>query len=361
MDILIVYASSGRGLKKDADILQSTITSMGHDCRVENLPPTSEWRSRLSHYRYRLISRYLPKSVGNLYYNIRAAIAKAKPCKSKVELVIHLENLQLSNLNRSRNHWLIPNQEWFIESRLPYLRFVDRIQCKTRHAVEVFSRLHSNAAYLGFTGTEKASSPRLADKAPNLAIHIAGNSQFKGTRAVLDCWLQHPEWPKLIVISQHLKASDYSSDNIEIASNLTNQEIEMLWQKARFAVLPSEVEGYGQVLAEALANGCVTVTTDAPPMNELVEECRGYLAEPEENQPFRLGTRFKVSKRSLQKVIDKALSESPEHLDRIAHNATQWYALNHQAFLSRLTKAVNELAEQPQDQSGRAPQEKPVR
>lgn len=361
MDILIVYASSGRGLRKDADILQSAITSMGHDCRVENLPPTPEWRSRLSHYRYRLISRYLPKSVGNLYYNIRAAIAKAKPCKSKVELVIHLENLQLSNLNRSRNHWLIPNQEWFIESRLPYLRFVDRIQCKTRHAVEVFSRLHSNAAYLGFAGAEKASSPRLADKDPTLAIHIAGNSQFKGTHAVLDCWRQHPEWPRLTVISQHLKASDYSSDNIEIASNLTDQEIEILWQKARFAVLPSEVEGYGQVLAEALANGCVTVTTNAPPMNELVEDCRGYLAEPEENQPFRLGTRFMVSKRSLEKVIDKALSESPEHLDRIAHNATQWYALNHQAFLSRLTKAVNELAEQPQDQSGTTPQEKPVR
>ncbi|BEH14470.1 glycosyltransferase [Marinobacter shengliensis] len=361
MDILIVYASSGRGLAKDADILQSAITSMGHDCQVEHLPPTPEWQSRLSHYRYRLLSRYLPSSVGNLYYTTRAAIARTPPRQARADLVIHLENIRLSYLNRGKSHWLIPNQEWFIESRLPYLRFIDRIQCKTKHAVGIFSQFHSKSTYLGFTGAAKSNAPDPAEKDLNLAIHIAGNSQFRGTGVVLDCWLQHPEWPRIMVVSQHLNPADYSCSNIEIASNLTDQEIEALWQKASFAILPSEVEGYGQVLAEALANGCVTVTTDAPPMNELVEECRGYLAEPEENQPFRLGTRFKVSKRSLEKVIDKALSESPEHLDRIAHNATQWYALNHQAFLSRLTKAVNELAEQPQDQSGRAPQGKPVR
>lgn len=288
-------------------------------------------------------------------------MAKALPRDTKADLVIHLENLRVSCLNRGKCHWLIPNQEWFIESRLPYLRFVDRIQCKTQHAVDVFSRFHPSSTYLGFTGAAKIPSSELLKKDRNLAIHIAGNSLFKGTHTVLNCWLRHPEWPKLIVVSQHLKASDYHSDNIQIVSNLTDQEMEALWNKAGFAILPSEVEGYGQVLAEALANGCVTVTTDAPPMNELVEKCRGYLAEPEENRPFRLGTRYTVSNSSLEKVIETAFSASPEHLDRIAHNATQWYALNHQAFLSRLTTAINEPAELPQDQSGPAPQEKPVR
>lgn len=360
MNILIVYANSGRGLEKDSRILAEALADMGHQCEFECLPPTQESQNRLSHYRYRLFKKYLPDAFGNLYYVCRTTISKAKIGPTKSDLVIHLENLRLSHLGRGHRHWLIPNQEWFIESRLPYLRGIDRILCKTRHATEIFSRYHTDASYLGFTGGPELTKPDLSGKNYQLALHVAGNSQFKGTKTVLDCWLRHPEWPKLVVVSQHLEASDYESQNIDVRRNLTDQEMEALWREAGFAIQPSEVEGYGQVLAEALANGCVTVSTDAPPMNELIENGRGYLADPGQSRTFRLGTRYITSPQSLEMTIDTALNATQDALECISANACQWYALSHDAFLEKLRVAVSDCTNHSPDQPVHESQENPT-
>ncbi|MET4024647.1 hypothetical protein ABIE59_000152 [Marinobacter sp. MBR-99] len=343
MDILIVYASSGRGLRKDALILESALNSLGHNCQVEPLPPTSEWQNQLSHYRYQLLSKYLPEPFGRLYYALMNGIARSISGRSKSDLVIHLQNPRVSQLRRGKRHWLIPNQEWFIESLLPYLPSIDRILCKTQHAAEIFSRYHSDVMYLGFTGGSDISKPCTSGKNYRLALHVAGNSQFKGTSAVLACWSRHPEWPKLVVVSQHIDSSDYPNQNIEILSNLTDKEMKELWREAGFAILPSEVEGYGQVLAEALENGCVTITTNAPPMNELIEKSRGYLAEPNNSRTFRLGTRYMVSEQSLDATINTAINAMPATLEETSANAEQWYSSNHKAFTENLRAAISEL------------------
>lgn len=361
MNILIVYANSGRGLEKDSRILAEALADMGHHCEFECLPPTQERQNRLSHYRYRLFKKYLPDAFGNLYYVCRTTISKAKIGPPKSDLVIHLENLRLSHLGRGRRHWLIPNQEWFIESRLPYLRGINRILCKTRHATEIFSRYHTDVSYLGFTGGPELTKPDLSGKNYQLALHVAGNSQFKGTKTVLDCWLRHPEWPKLVVVSQHLEASDYASQNIDIRSNLTDQEMEALWRNAGFAIQPSEVEGYGQVLAEALANGCVTVSTNAPPMNELIENSRGYLAQPVQTRTFRLGTRYMISSQSLEMAVSTAFNETQETLELISSKATEWHASNHEAFIQKLRVAVREISERSPGQSIHDSQGNPAR
>jgi hypothetical protein len=31
-------------------------------------------------------------------------------------------------------------------------------------------------------------------------LHVRGKSGLKHTKQLLDCWLQHPEWPRLTVI-----------------------------------------------------------------------------------------------------------------------------------------------------------------
>ncbi|MGP9831194.1 glycosyltransferase [Marinobacter sp. NSM] len=353
MDILIVYASSGRGLRKDALILESALNSLGHNCQVDPLPPTPEWQNQLSHYRYQLLSKYLPKPFRRLYYALRNGIAKSISGQSKSDLVIHLENPRISQLRRGKRHWLIPNQEWFIESRIPYLQSIDRILCKTQHAAEIFSRCHSDVLHIGFTGGSAISGPCTSDKNYRLALHVAGNSQFKGTTAVLSCWSRHPEWPKLVVVSQHVDSSDYPHQNIEIRSNLTDKEMKALWQEAGFAILPSEVEGYGQVLAEALENGCVTITTNAPPMNELIDKSRGYLVEPNNTRTFRLGTRYMISEQSLDTTINTAINETQETLERTSANAEQWYSSNHKAFIENLRVAVSDLVEQPADKYSR--------
>jgi hypothetical protein len=240
MDVLIVYANSGRGLQKDARILEAALQRLGHQTRQVRLPPTPLWRSRLSVYRFKALKRFCPGFLSKLFYRSQVASLRLLKPGQQSDLVIHLENVWVSQLTAGRHHWLIPNQEWFIESRLPYLSFINRILCKTNHAVTIFSALHSDTQYLGFTGGEIGAQTGSEKKDYRLALHVAGNSQFKGTQRVMACWQRHPEWPELVIVSQHLDTTPAA--NIRVEKNLTNNELNTLWAQAGFAVLPSEVE-----------------------------------------------------------------------------------------------------------------------
>ncbi|MGC8119088.1 glycosyltransferase [Marinobacter sp. VGCF2001] len=356
MDVLIVYANSGRGLQKDARIMEAALQRLGHQARQVQLPPTPLWRSRLSAYRFKALERLCPGFLSKLFYRTQIALLRLLHTGQRADLVIHLENLWISQLAAGRRHWLIPNQEWFIESRGPYLSFINRILCKTHHAVSIFSALHSDTRYLGFTGGEIGARTGLERKDYCLALHVAGNSQFKGTQRVIECWQKHPDWPELVIVSQHQDTS--SAANIRIEKSLTNTELNTLWAQAGFAVLPSEVEGYGQVLAESMANGCITITTDAPPMNELVGEDRGILAEVERKLTFRLGTRYLVSEQALEQSIQAAIDQPPATLAHMSRLAIEWYSINHEQFLSRLESQLKDLVAPPLDQSA---QESPER
>ncbi|RBP71947.1 glycosyltransferase [Marinobacter nauticus] len=358
MDVLIVYANSGRGLQKDASILEAALHQLGYQARQVQRPPTPAWRSRLSAYRFKALERFCPGFLRKLFYRSQVASLKLLKPAQQADLVIHLENVWVSQLTAGRHHWLIPNQEWFVESRLPYLSFINRILCKTNHAVAIFSALHSNTHYLGFTGGEIGAQTGSEKKDYRLALHVAGNSQFKGTQSVLSCWQRHPEWPKLILVSQHLEPTSCSASNIEIKPTLTSNELIALWAQAGFAILPSEVEGYSQTLAESMANGCITITTNAAPMNELVEEDRGFLAEVEGKLTFRLGTRYFVSEQALERSIQTAIDQQPDTLENMSRLAIEWYLTNHKQFLSRLEHQLNGLAAPPLDQSA---QESPGR
>ncbi|WP_372966664.1 glycosyltransferase [Marinobacter sp.] len=351
MNIQIVYAGSGLGLKKDAQILMAALTAMGHTCHQSELPPTPAWRNKLSHFRHRFMTRYLPKPVDHLYHTLSRRLKTSATKTIKADLVIHLENIRPSHLDCSAKHWLIPNQEWFIESRTSYLRFVDRVLCKTQHATTIFSGLHPNTHYLGFTGVTKEGPHQNPDKDFQLAVHVAGNSQFKGTKPLLNCWRQHPEWPNLVLISKHSGDNPPHPDNIKIHKSLTDQDLSELWQHAGFAIIPSEVEGYGQVLAEAMSHGCVTITTDAPPMNELIDKTRGFLVTPTHTQPFRLGTRYFVSQEEIEKTMAEALQASDASLRKMSDAARLWYQNNHAEFLQRLQQQINQITEQPHAQS----------
>ncbi|WP_227537478.1 glycosyltransferase [Marinobacter litoralis] len=348
MKIRVVYAGSGRGLQKDAEILSMALTQLGHKCELCCVPPTPPWRNKLSRLRGLAFERTLPKAVASRYYLCRRwLMVRLSRSARDINLVIHLENVRPSELHLNATHWLIPNQEWFIESRLPYLRFIDQILCKTHQAVEIFSSKHSNSRYLGFTGSICPDNPEPLHKDYELALHVAGNSQFKGTDALVNCWKDHPEWPKLVVVSQHLQGVSALSTNIQHHQSLPEKDLTVLWEKAGLAIIPSEVEGYGQVLAEAMAHGCVTITTDAPPMNEVIHRKRGFLITPLRNEPFRLGTRYFVSQTAIEKAMAEVLNVNEHTLKELSTASITWYRSNHSEFIQRLQAYLNQITRQP--------------
>jgi hypothetical protein len=342
MNIAIILSGSGRGLQKDADILSATLTAMGHSCRQIKITPAPEWQKRASHYRFRLVNSLFPARYQPLFYKFwRRAITFGKHQPS-ASLIIHLQNVHPRYLTNNAQHWLIPNQEWFIPARQPYLMFMNQVLCKTHHAVSIFSRLHSSTHYLGFTSSPAAEPLPAADKNFKAFLHVAGNSQFKGTAALVTCWAQHSEWPKLIVVSNHFPIKKgMLPANITHYENLAEKELISLWQQAGLAIIPSEVEGYGQVLAEAMSYGCITITTNAPPMNELVAENRGILIPARKAGKFRLGTLYQVTPEGIEQAVEQAMRVDQASLHTLSESAISWHRDNHLAFEQRLSGFIS--------------------
>ena len=59
--------------------------------------------------------------------------------------------------------------------------------------------------------------------------------------------------------------------------HLSDGELRRLQNSHRFHLCPSQTEGSGHYLVEALSVGATTLTLDAAPMNELVTADRGLL------------------------------------------------------------------------------------
>lgn len=346
----IIYTLSGRGLTKDADLLKETIRSLGHEVSVKALPPQHPRVRDLSGKWGRAKKRLPSTRALELTNSLQRAIRRLFSIKTRnAGLVIHLENIHPHHINPRCPNWLIPNQEWFRTERSHYLTDIDAVLCKTHVAESRFKNLHGKVEFLGFStpGAGQAVTPQLHQKQPGAYLHVAGSSLSKGTSAVIGAWERHPEWPTLTIVANNRLVEGVLPANIKLKKNLSPDELKQLWRHASVAVIPSEVEGYGQVLGEAMLAGAIVVTTDAPPMNELVTTSRGYLVPWSEDRPWRLGTRYKVTADNLERCLLKVLAEPREILDAKALEAHRWALDNHQAFVERMGKFLASVTPQP--------------
>lgn len=175
------------------------------------------------------------------------------------------------------------------------------------------------------------------------ALHVAGNSGFKGTEVLIRVWRKHPEWPTLTLVCNQLPDNNELPKNIEVLSNITDDDLTALWATAGIAILPSEVEGFGQILVEAQAYGCVVVTTDAPPMNEVVNPEFGILVPYCSTEAFRMGTRYFVDPQELEQAIHCLLTLPRQNLQVMSTNAIQHSRENHELFINRVSNLLVEL------------------
>ncbi len=209
-------------------------------------------------------------------------------------------------LECAKESYFIPNQEWI---RDDVLRNIDRckaVLCKTRYAESIFSKRGFNAKYVGFTSCDYFDSG--VDKDYNGFIHVAGRSHLKGTRVLLDLWRENPQWPKLLLISRDPFHEQLISANVELRSDfIPESEYIYLINKYGIHLCPSETEGFGHYIGEALACQSLVVTVDAPPMNELVSKEHGVLASFRDKEAMGFGERYYVDKTSLTECIESIL------------------------------------------------------
>ena len=263
---------------------------------------------------------------------IQANTNKSKLKFDKVNLQIFIEHIFLEHpldMFPAEKSYIFVNQEYIQDWDIA--RMLDKTViplCKTQESLKTLRKLGiMSSKYVGFGNNRQFKYIDSITKCPHLFIHIVGASPMKGTRILIDTWIQkkinHPlvitannksfgntnlfnYWkslkPKLKTLPESIlkkweewKKITNSNGNSNGNHNTTQSSlpqfesiescsvyfcntvldynvIQFLQSIADVHMCPSLIEGWGQYIDEGRRAKAVVLTLDAAPMNELISD-----------------------------------------------------------------------------------------
>jgi len=331
----IVSWDSG-GLSTDIDILSDSLKRAGCNVRYKGR------RHRTP--RNRLHSLWMTAGV---WISKQWSEITNRP---QFEVNFFLESVFPEYVPLARVNTLLVNPEWFRDEIYDHLPSLDFLLCKTPDGVETVRELDIEARNIGFSSPDKRlPQARQADESLR-CLHLSGQSALKGSEAVVEAWSRHPEWPELTVVRREKRYGGESAPPLQQLSNVTymtefvpDEQLQKLQNECEIHVIPSLAEGYGHVIGEAVSCAAVVITTDAPPMNELVDRSRGFLVRVERTErKFRSKLNY-VSVNDLERNLNTVFAMSSEERLRIGENAREWFEAQQAGFDLAIRDLVDEL------------------
>jgi len=309
--INIIARTNGVGLDRDVDLIHDTLASAGFDVTVSHCRAISPLRSLF-------------------------------PGKPQFDTNIFLERVFPRWLGSAKKNLLIPNQERFPKRHIKHLKKIDRILCKSHHAEQIFSDLGFSTSFISFTSTDLIDTSITPDY--QSFFHLAGRSTLKGTETILELWNKHPDWPTLTIVQCQENAPSSVPSNVKLITDyIPHDEIKTLLNQHGVHLCTSLSEGWGHYIVEAMSCKATVITTNAPPMNELITPARGIPIDYKHSEPRHLGTNFHISPSKLESQIQQLLLMKPEQKRNYGENARQWFEENDQAFRENLPKLIATL------------------
>lgn len=314
-NIRIISRDNGVGLSRDMALVAALFRDAGHAVEV------------VAYGGNRTLDRCM-----EIGHRVRHALGR------RVDMQIFLERVYHRFLSLADCNLLIPNPEWFQPAWQRFLPRFDAVLCKTQHGAHAFAALGCEVREIGFT-SDDVFDPGVARV--RQFFHLAGRSSAKGTQVVLDAWERHPEWPQLVVV-QNPKTAVRRMALANVSHRLEYlgaDELRQLQNASLFHLCPSEMEGFGHYLNEAMSVGAIVLTTDGAPMNELVSADDGVLLTPSARIPEGLAERFVVDVAAIEAGVTRALAFDDAELERRRAGARQ-------RFLERDARFRNTLVPQ---------------
>lgn len=181
--------------------------------------------------------------------------------------------------------------DYYTEKTLKWFNMYDFLFCNTHRHIEAMD-MHPQSFYIKWGVDVDLYKP--ADRHENssevIFFHSVGMSPRKGTdiliRAFIDGELYHKS--KLIIHTQIpiTKVSDFDDNDLD---NYNIQVIHKtvtapgLYHMGDVYVYPTKLDGLGLTMYESLASGLPVITTDYPPMNEVIDSSVGKLVKVRRN------------------------------------------------------------------------------
>lgn len=198
------------------------------------------------------------------------------------------------------------NLEWFQSSWARDLPRIHQLWAKSAEAHAVYQRMRLRQSTLTGFLSRDLNDPTVPREAT--ALHLRGHSDFKNTQAVIEAWRRDPKLPPLTIISSvPLEAPSH----VRVLGRLTDAELRVEMNRAAFHVCPSQAEGWGHYITEAMSVGAMVVTVDASPMNEHIAREWGILVPPSSTGRHGMASAHGVSSRAIGDAVRQAAS-TPE-------------------------------------------------
>ncbi|MEO7433545.1 MAG: glycosyltransferase [Dokdonella sp.] len=319
----LISWDNGVGLSRDLDLLAEALAAGGAHVHF----------TRRGRGTWRKLGRPLKVFAQTAWQAIRHR------GRARFDLNIMLEHVFPEYLRWARATAFIPNPEWCTPSDVAALDRVALVLAKTHAAERLFAAHSTASAYIGFTSPDRLDRDVARQRT---FFHLAGRSGNKGTEPLLALWRAHPEWPTLTVVQSPRTAKPGAA-----AANIRHRvdyvadgELRALQNAHRFHLCPSETEGFGHYLVEAMSVGAVALTLDAAPMNELVQPDRGILVPASRTGTQNLATTHFFDERAMSAAIEQMIGMSADEVDLRGCAARAWYETNSAAFPQRLLDTV---------------------
>jgi hypothetical protein len=267
----------------------------------------------------------------------------------RADINIFFETVSKSLFKYADINVLIPNQEWYYRTWVPYLEDIDFIFVKTKYAEDLFRSLVSKrkeiVKMIGWKSLDHESNKEQKDFSHFL--HLCGRSKHKQTQLMIDYW--EPDFPKLTIVYSprdvSLKQREDLSNIEYITKRLTDEELTALMNKCGVHLCCSETEGYGHYIHEAKSCSAVVITTNAPPMKNYIDESSGFLVKFSEKKALKkqLGSRYVIDKEDFQKTIRTVQNTDMKILKKMGNEARESYSKEARYFDNDIKDVMVEL------------------
>ncbi len=295
----IFSINNGRGLEADRIILKSALELFG--CEV----------------------------IDKEYYNL---IQDDEP---RVDVNIFINTIFPQFFSCAKFNWFIPNPECYWQDP-NLLENVDLILARTIEVEKIFQPLVKKIYFLGFSSYDCYRDDIL--KNSYSCLHLAGGSNRKGSHSVEEAWLNKEKMPPITVIGYKMFNEDMC-----LLQRVPTDKLRYFQNSLGIHVCPSEVEGYGHYIMEAMSAKAVVITTNAAPMNEFIQDPRCLVAYYKKF-PCALGIRYFVEPEKLMEIVQNIILLSEEELREIGDKNRDVYLKKTEEFYTNLENLLIQTA-----------------
>ena len=158
------------------------------------------------------------------------------------------------------------------------------------------------------------------DLSMGFILHVGGNVFYKNRLGVLEIYDQwatdflaqvplilvgYPASEEMLLFKEKSKVSQ----SIYFISNVDDLKLQQFYQAASVMIFPSLYEGFGWPIVEAMASGCLVITTDENPMKEVAADAGFYI--PKKPSDTELVAEWKkIASQKLENVMQLSPDQS---------------------------------------------------